>query len=72
MVSEAAGAALPAGELRLAIAATPLPARRLATLLEPGGILRARDTEAAEVSAAGLRLLDVLDEPRAILARKDP
>jgi hypothetical protein len=72
VVPVAAADALPAGELRLVIAAGSFSVDRLATLLEPGGILLARETDPLAVSTAGLRLLDVVERPPAILARRDP
>ena len=67
-----AATAMPAGELRLVIAAVPLPGERLAALLEPGGILLARGADPASIAATGLRLLDVTPSPASVLARRDP
>lgn len=72
VVPASVAAALPAAEVRLVIAAAPLPGERLAALLEPGGVLLARDADPRSVSVAGLRLLEIVEEPPAILARRDP
>lgn len=64
-------AALPAGELRLLVAAAPLPGERIAMLLEPGGVALVRGAGPAPLASAGLRPMEMPESSPAIIVRRD-